>query len=43
MTYNQICGGCNKVGIQDILYDLTCGTGGFLVASLDIIKARSTL
>jgi len=30
-----------NVGIQDILYDPTCGTGGFLVASLDYIKANS--
>jgi type I restriction enzyme M protein len=30
-----------NVGIHDIVYDPTCGTGGFLVASLDHVKAHS--
>ncbi|MGI9071934.1 MAG: HsdM family class I SAM-dependent methyltransferase [Bryobacteraceae bacterium] len=29
------------VGIQDVVYDPTCGTGGFLVAAFDHVKRKS--
>jgi type I restriction-modification system DNA methylase subunit len=30
------------VGLQDVCLDMTCGTGGFLVAAFDYVKARAT-
>lgn len=30
------------IGVDDIILDLTCGTGGFLVASFDYVKKKST-
>ncbi len=27
-----------NIGLQDIVYDLTCGTGGFLVSAFDYVK-----
>jgi type I restriction enzyme M protein len=31
-----------NITLQDFVYDLTCGTGGFLVAALDYVKNNST-
>jgi type I restriction enzyme M protein len=30
------------VGLHDVCLDVTCGTGGFLVAAFDYVKSRST-
>jgi type I restriction enzyme M protein len=30
------------VGLHDVCLDITCGTGGFLVAAFDYVKARAT-
>ena len=31
-----------NIGPQDIIYDPTCGTGGFLVAAFDVVKKSSS-